>query len=110
MANPVKCFQSVKMAKMKPIELKKHIVRGTCAVKHCTKKCKGQLCSTCRCRKSRIEDPERYAFNNLKNKLATMDITKMQPQPYMIRVNEPDKVDPTLTAQAFVICMRQIAD
>jgi hypothetical protein len=53
---------------MKPIELKKHIVRGTCAVKHCTKKCKGQLCSTCRCRKSRIEDPERYAFNNLKNR------------------------------------------
>jgi len=50
------------------------------------------------------------AFNNLKNKLAEMDTTKMQPQPYMIRVNEPEKVDPTLEAQGFVFCLKQIAD
>jgi hypothetical protein len=26
------------------------------------------MCSTCRCRKSRITDPVRYAYNNLKNR------------------------------------------
>jgi hypothetical protein len=26
------------------------------------------LCSTCRCRKTRIEDPERYNYNNIKNR------------------------------------------
>jgi hypothetical protein len=50
------------------------------------------------------------AFNNLKNKLAAMDVSKMQPQAYMIRVNEPEKVDPTLEAQGFVFCMKKIAD
>ncbi|AXY73752.1 hypothetical protein D3H65_07075 [Paraflavitalea soli] len=50
------------------------------------------------------------AFNTLKNKLFTMDVSAFQPQPYMIRVNEPEKVDNTLAAQGFVFSMRQIAD
>ena len=54
--------------KMKPIELKKHITKGRCAVKNCSNRCKGKMCSTCRTRKSRLKDPERYAFNNLKNR------------------------------------------
>ena len=50
------------------------------------------------------------AFNNLKNKIAELPTSKMQPQPFMIRVNEPDKVDPTLKAQAYVFGMRKLAD
>lgn len=53
---------------MKALEFKTNIVRGRCSVKHCTNKCKGKMCNTCRCRKSRIEDPVRYAYNNLKNR------------------------------------------
>jgi len=53
---------------MKPLVYKKHPSPGICAVNNCKNKCKGKLCSTCRCRKSRIEDPVRYAFNNLRNR------------------------------------------
>lgn len=53
---------------MKPLKLKKHIKKGTCSVQNCTNKCKGKMCSTCRARKSRLADPVRYAFNNLKNR------------------------------------------
>lgn len=53
---------------MKPIVYKKHIVPGVCAVKHCTNKCSGKMCGSCRSRKSRISDPVRYAYNNLKNR------------------------------------------
>lgn len=53
---------------MKPLQYKKHIVKGVCAVKNCTNDAQGKLCSTCRSRKSRLADPVRYAFNNLKNR------------------------------------------
>lgn len=53
---------------MKPLQYKNTTVKGICTAKGCTNKCKGSLCNTCRCRKSRIEDPVRYAFNNLKNR------------------------------------------
>jgi hypothetical protein len=53
---------------MKPLTFRKNIKKGFCSVAFCKNKCKGKICSTCRCRKSRIEDPVRYAFNNLRNR------------------------------------------
>ena len=53
---------------MDPIKYKPIIMKGKCAVLGCTNKAKGKLCSTCTCRKSRLADPVRYAFNNLKNR------------------------------------------
>jgi hypothetical protein len=53
---------------MKPLQLKKHITPGVCAVAYCRNKCKSKMCSTCRSRKSRLADPVRYAFNNLRNR------------------------------------------
>ena len=53
---------------MKPLEYKTVHKSGICTVRFCNNKTKGSLCSTCRCRKSRIEDPVRYAYNNLKNR------------------------------------------
>lgn len=53
---------------MKPLRLKKHTTPGICAVAYCKNKCKGKMCSTCRSRKSRLADPVRYAFNNLRNR------------------------------------------
>lgn len=53
---------------MKPLRYKEKPVSGVCTARGCANKCKGKLCNTCRCRKSRIEDPVRYAFNNLKNR------------------------------------------
>jgi hypothetical protein len=50
------------------------------------------------------------AFNALKTKLSAMDVAQMLPQPYMIRVNEPDKVDAMLPAQIFVFSLNKIAD
>jgi hypothetical protein len=50
------------------------------------------------------------AFEAIKKKLAGIDVSKLEPQPFMIRVNKPDKVDPTLNAQAYVFGVKQIAD
>lgn len=38
-----------------------------CHILFCQNKAK-LLCNTCRCRKSRLEDPERYNYNNIKNR------------------------------------------
>ena len=53
---------------MNAIILTKEPKKGRCQNVECGKKCKGKLCSTCRCRKSRLADPIRYAYNNLKNR------------------------------------------
>lgn len=51
---------------MKPVELCKHRIKGYCQAKGCTRRVKyGTLCSTCRSRKSRLADLERYAYNTL---------------------------------------------
>lgn len=53
---------------MKPLEYKTNIKPGVCAAKFCNNKTNRKLCGTCRARKSRLEDPVRYAYNNLKNR------------------------------------------
>lgn len=53
---------------MKAIKLKSCLKVGECNVSGCKNKCNGKLCATCRCRKSRVENPTRYAYNNLKNR------------------------------------------
>lgn len=53
---------------MKPLEFKKHIIKGRCQVKNCNTKCVGKMCSTHRSQKTRASDPVRYAFNNLRNR------------------------------------------
>lgn len=59
---------------MKPLEYKKHIMKGVCATKNCSNKATGKLCNTCRCRKSRLKDPVRYAYNNLRNRAKQRNI------------------------------------
>ncbi len=53
---------------MNAIILTKEPKKGRCQNIECRNKCKGVLCSTCRCRKSRAADVIRYAFNNKKNR------------------------------------------
>lgn len=54
---------------MKPIAIKKNVRKGECQASGCRNKTHGsKLCSTCRCRKSRLADPYKYAYNNLKNR------------------------------------------
>jgi len=50
------------------------------------------------------------AFNKLKDKISEMDVSKLNPQPYRIRVNEPEKIDPTLKAQATVFSIGKVAN
>lgn len=55
---------------MKPILYRKYPKAGQCHVigcKHGTTK-KTKLCDACRSKKSRLADPVRYAFQNLKNR------------------------------------------
>lgn len=47
-------------------EYKKNIVSGVCQRKGCSRKAK-TLCGSCYCKKKRVDDPELYAYNNLKN-------------------------------------------
>jgi hypothetical protein len=49
-------------------------------------------------------------FKKILKKLSKLDMSKLRPQPFMIRVNEPEKVDPTLHAQAFVLAMNKVAN
>jgi len=49
-------------------------------------------------------------FNEIKTHLSKMSVDSFKPQPYMIRVMEADKVDPTIEAQAFVFSARQVRD
>lgn len=53
---------------MKPLELKTRTVKGKCLAKGCSNQTVGNLCGTCRSRKSRLADPVKYAYNNLKNR------------------------------------------
>lgn len=71
---PMKADGEITRIKVKPLEYKKHVVKGVCAAKNCTRKCKGKLCSSCRCRKYRLSDPVRYAFNNLRNRAKQRNI------------------------------------
>lgn len=50
------------------------------------------------------------AFDSLKKKLADMDVNDLNPQPYRIKVKEPEKIDPTLKAQAMVFGVGKIAN
>lgn len=47
--------------------LKKNRKPGRCAIRFCSNKAKGLMCSTCRSRKTRAADPVKYAFYNLRN-------------------------------------------
>ncbi len=50
------------------MELRKNIKPGICAAKYCNHKVNGtRLCSTCRSKKCRENDPVKYAFTALKN-------------------------------------------
>jgi len=51
------------------MELKKNIKPGICATKFCKNKTYGgrKLCSSCRCKKSRMQDPVKYAFTSLRS-------------------------------------------
>lgn len=53
---------------MQPLQYKKYITPGFCSVRKCHNRCAGKLCSTHRSTKSRLADPVRYAFNNLRNR------------------------------------------
>lgn len=60
---------------MKTPELKQNIVKGKCAAKYCTNKAeRTKFCNTCRSRKSRLSDPVRYAFWNLRNRAKQRNI------------------------------------
>lgn len=50
------------------LKIMKQPVKGKCATAFCNRKPQGKFCSSCRCRLSRIKDPVRYAYNNLKNR------------------------------------------
>lgn len=54
---------------MKPLEYKKNPQKGECYILRCRNKPKGgrKLCSTCSSRKTRLEDPVKYAFITKKN-------------------------------------------
>lgn len=53
---------------MKKLVIVKGKNEGVCSAAFCTNKTQYTLCSTCRARKSRLADPVRYAYNNLKNR------------------------------------------
>lgn len=50
------------------LQLNKTHQRGKCNARNCNNTAQGILCSTCRARKWRLEHPEKYAYNNLKNR------------------------------------------
>lgn len=50
------------------------------------------------------------SLNKIKDKLAKMNVDSLNPQPYKIRVMEPQEVDPTIEAQAYVYSARQISN
>lgn len=50
------------------------------------------------------------AFTKIKDKLSNLDVSDLEPQPYQIRVSEPDKVDPTVNAQSEVFAIRKVAE
>jgi hypothetical protein len=50
------------------MQLNKTHQKGKCQTRHCKNVPSGTMCGTCRARKWRIEHPEKYAYNNLKNR------------------------------------------
>ncbi len=53
---------------MKPLLYKKNPLKGICSALYCQNRTDRTLCGSCRCRKSRLADPVRYAFNNSRNR------------------------------------------
>lgn len=53
---------------METIELRKKSYPDICSNKGCWNKASGVLCGTCRSRKSRLADPVKYAYHNIKNR------------------------------------------
>lgn len=52
---------------MSPIRYKATLKNGVCDAKGCSTYTTQKLCNACRCKKSRLSDPIRYAYQNLKN-------------------------------------------
>lgn len=65
---------------MREIKIKNKIIKGQCSNEGCNHPTKGKLCSTCRSRKSRLNDPVRYSFNNIKNR------AKQRNKPFTITI------------------------
>jgi hypothetical protein len=59
---------------LKDIVINKTRRKGRCSNRGCDNKASGVLCGSCRSRKCRINDPVRYAFNNIKNRAKQRDI------------------------------------
>jgi hypothetical protein len=86
---------------MKPLQFKKHTTKGICQVLYCTNECQGKMCGGCRSRKSRLADPVRYAFNNVKGRAARdgipFTITLEDFRKWCVRVNYIGLKGKTLT-------------
>lgn len=50
------------------------------------------------------------SFDAIKQKIATLDVSQFTPQAYSIKVDEPQKVDPTIDAQGYVFAMKKVAN
>lgn len=50
------------------------------------------------------------SFSSIKAKLAALNISKLLPEWFMVRVEDPGMIDPTLEAQAVAFSYRQVAD
>ena len=59
---------------MKELVVNKIVKKGRCTTKGCNNKPTGKFCGTCRSRISRLKDPIRYSFNNVKNRAKQRDI------------------------------------
>lgn len=62
----------IKALHMEPVVLKAKCTKGVCQGKGCKNRTPGatRLCSTCRSRISRIADPVKYSYHNVKNRAA----------------------------------------
>lgn len=60
---------------MEPIRERKHIKTGYCTSLGCSNKTQGRkFCANCRSKQSRLKDPERYAYNNVKSRARKANI------------------------------------
>lgn len=62
------CLFKIWLMRLIEMKLNKTHQKGKCQTRHCKNKPQGRFCGTCRARKWRIEHPEKYAYNNLKNR------------------------------------------
>ncbi len=53
---------------MTPLVINKHKVKGVCSSRYCMNKTTRTLCGSCASKKSRLADPVRYSYNNLKHR------------------------------------------